>query len=188
MSQLNEIFTKCEEYINILRNGEPGCFLLRAINTHEIDIKICHSAIKNRKPTGMPPKIHAKLNEHFEPIFTWPVRNGVFTYGVRDNLKDIKTVYGTTYLFFPIGKFKYVYDPEIFDLYASYTEFVTGSDSDIDSFINSISYSDKNINRAMSNIIREKKSAEIIINCEKYYLVSLKYVDELKRLIWAKSF
>lgn len=69
---------------------------------------------KDRKPKDMPPVLHELLDEVFHDIFGWYVRSeGVFV----SNEKKFASSYGFPYFFFPIGKYRYVYSPEVRDLY-----------------------------------------------------------------------
>lgn len=187
MIDLNEVIENCKEYIEILQAGEKGCFLIRGIQVDDIDIKLFPHSVEFRKPRDTHIDLHNAINEHFENQFGWKVRNGVFTYGTKTNGHKLTTHYGTTYLIFPCGKFTYVYDSEIYDLTGTYNEFERESCDFLKEFIKSIYYTNKELSKAIANIIFDKKSAEIIINCKEYYLVNLEYIDELTNLIWGNS-
>ena len=66
-----------------------------------------------RKPRDIPQEIHDKLNTSFVTKFGWKVRNGIFATGNPSVAKK----YGEPYIFFPIGKYDYVWSHDIYDLY-----------------------------------------------------------------------
>jgi hypothetical protein len=187
MPKIQDVIDNCGEYINILRKGEKGCFLIRGVHNDNIDIEYRELSIAYRKPRNMPLQYHNAMNKHFEKTIGWPVRNGLFSFGVKTNYSKLNDLgYGTSYLLFPCGHFQYVYDPEKFDLYGSLNDFINNgkSDSPINSFIDSINYLTDDINNAMSKIVSDFRSVEIIINCDNYYLINMKYVSKLIKLIW----
>lgn len=130
----------------------------------------------------MPIEMHNNLNIYFNEIFGWNVRNGLFCFGVTENYGDLTDLgYGTTYFFFPIGKFRYVYDSKIFDLYFYLNEFNGDIKND---FINSINYVDTGLFSIIPNTGEDGRSVEIMMECSDYYLVNTKYSEELVELIW----
>jgi len=69
---------------------------------------------KDRRPKDMPEELHETFDDLFHKKFGWYVRSeGVFVTGD----KVLSASYGTPYLFFPIGKYKYVWSSKIMDLY-----------------------------------------------------------------------
>jgi hypothetical protein len=183
-ASIDEVLKNCQNFIKVLKEGEKGCFLIRAVKDSEFQIKRYKSLLSKRVPRDMPKDYHKALNMHFTKIFGWPVRNGVFSYGVKSNITTLTSKYGKVYLLFPCGKFKFVYDQDIHDLYGSLSEFDNDSDKRLKLFIDSINYTDKNLNKGMSKIIYNKESAEIIIKCRSYYLINIKYTKDLTSLIW----
>jgi hypothetical protein len=72
---------------------------------------------KNREPKDMPQKLHQVLDAHFHKKFGWKARSeGVFVNPSQEMVKE----YGASNLFFPIGKFKFVWSPKIGDLYSDF--------------------------------------------------------------------
>jgi hypothetical protein len=69
--------------------------------------------LTNRKPTDIPPKIHAFINEWFEKHYGKPWRNGIF---VTSSSTEAQA-YGKIFNFVPIGDFEYLYSPDILDMY-----------------------------------------------------------------------
>lgn len=186
MPSINDLFNECTSYIQLLRQGKEGCFLIRSVREEGIDIQRYQHSIGLRIPRNMDDSVHNAINHHFNNIFGWPVRNGVFCYGVTKPTNDIQDLgYGNSYLMFPCGEFGYVYDSDIFDLYGHFIEFfLIKPEAEISQFIGSINYTNTNLQSLMSKVLSDDRSAEIIINCQHYYLVNLRYVEVLVNLIW----
>jgi hypothetical protein len=185
MPDISDLFTECFTYIETLREGKEGCFLVRSVND-DVDIRRFRHSMDERTPRNMDESVHKAVNEHFLNIFKWPVRNGVFCFGVINPTNEIQDLgYGKSYLMFPCGEFEYVCDSEIFDLFGHYIEFFFFKrGAEISQFIGSINYTNTNLQYLMSQVSSDDRSSEIIINCQHYYLVNLRYVDELVNRIW----
>jgi len=68
---------------------------------------------KNRRPRDTPLWIHNILNKEFKKKFGWSVRSeGVFASSDKYGLY----IYGEENMFFPVGKYKYVWSPKVNDL------------------------------------------------------------------------
>jgi len=69
---------------------------------------------KDRQPVDTPLYLHEAFDKAFNEIFGWKVRSqGVFT---SSNVSS-SSHYGIPYIFFPAGKFKFVWSRSIKDLY-----------------------------------------------------------------------
>lgn len=69
---------------------------------------------KDRIPTDTPQEVQDELDKRFKKRFGWRARGeGVFATSSRVNAGD----YGIIYMFFPIGKYQYVYNPRVEDLW-----------------------------------------------------------------------
>jgi hypothetical protein len=69
---------------------------------------------KNRTSSDTPIELHKYLNEQFKKKFGWFVRSeGVFT--TFD--EETASKYGSSYIFFPIDNYKYIYSNEVTDIY-----------------------------------------------------------------------
>ena len=82
----------------------------------------------NRRPRDTPLEVHEIFDDKFHDKFGWYVRTeGIF---VTSN-SSLARSYGTATIFFPIGKYKYVWSPKIEDLYndlgSEYLEHVEGA-------------------------------------------------------------
>ena len=68
----------------------------------------------DRKPTDTPKAISKYVDDEFQKKFGWRVRSeGAFA--TSDRMRS--SGYGTTFIFFPIGKYKYVWSEEVTDMY-----------------------------------------------------------------------
>ena len=144
---------------------------------------------KEREPLDTFEPIHEITDNWFNKEFGWKARsNVIFCWGKPfSNISDILTNY---YLVFPVGKYKYVWSPEVNDL-TEYLEadkdFYHGKhpekeemDDILDRLVDA-KYTDKNIRRAVVSY------NEVMINAKSAYMVSttfLKEVNEKLELSW----
>lgn len=70
--------------------------------------------IHNRLPMSTKHHIHDFLNDFFQDKFGWKARNGVFCMG---NINGVKA-YGPPYAIFPIGNYKYIWSPDVDDVFS----------------------------------------------------------------------
>ena len=132
---------------------------------------------KDRRPLSIKLSTHKALDDLFNEIFGWRARSqGVFA---TINNGDTR-IYGTPYLFFPIGNFKFLYSLTIKDLWVPTKRLnVVGLESDIivkkdlEDLVKS--YTDKNL--------KNVGSSEVMFKCKEYYLVNRKYTPELRDLL-----
>jgi hypothetical protein len=109
----------CKKYINevvksniVLYRGMFDSTPSRGKSIHDGFFRI--KTRKNREPADTPIEIHNYINNQFKKNFGWNVRSeGVFV--VKN--KRISWNYGTAFIFFPIGDYKYIYSNKIYDLY-----------------------------------------------------------------------
>jgi len=179
------IIEQCESFISFLRTTNKGCFLVRNLN---INIETCSINTHNllsRKPKDTDPETHLKVNEYYFARLGWSVRNGVFCYGVSDSFDSLDhPYYGLPYLLFPVGNFEAVYAPGIYDFTVAFS--MRGNISE-DQFIRELNYTSTNIEKAMTVVLERFRSAEIIVRCEQYFLLNLKYREELIKMIWSDN-
>jgi hypothetical protein len=111
---------ECAPYISAVKNCKYK-FLYRG--THEQPIGAMHfvKTRTNRKPKDTPWESHNYFDKLFEERFGWKARSGGvfaaanFSDAASYSFKGVKP--GVTSLFFPIGKFKYVWSPQVADFY-----------------------------------------------------------------------
>jgi len=142
------------------------------------------SHITDRRPLTSSPDLHNTLNKMFVKKFGWPVRNGVFCYSRSTFLG-----YGDVYIFIPAGNFKFVWSPEVSDLFtvlpvSDPKEYPQWAEMDykkylakhIEKFEKNIldTYTDKGLQMAA------KTSSEISINCKEYFLINQWYEPIIK--------
>jgi len=179
IDDIKQIKKECAEYFYesrfINRNYPMYRRMKRKIRTYDIIIPR-----KNRKPLDTPKEIHDKFDELFKKEFGWKVRSeGVFCSGDAPS-----SAYGDLYYIFPIGKFKYVWSPDIRDLtvelehfgilYASPDGHYEKTDrKDIDEILPQLvsTYKDDDLQAAL------RSGNEISLKCKKYYVMNTKYID-----------
>ena len=135
---------------------------------------------KDRKPLGTELDLHKSLNKFFKKKFGWNVRSeGTFVSGKVSEVEQ----YGKPYIFFPIKQYKYVWSPEINDLTLYLEDVFTKNFDDygdiqeeetIKYAVNT--YIDKNLKKAVN------KKNEVTINCKEYYLINMKYEQQIKNI------
>jgi hypothetical protein len=181
--QIFEIINSdCHQYLEILKHCPKGRFLVRGYYYDIPEIKEFKHNLEKRAPKNMPLNIHEKLNNHFERIFRWKIRNGIFCFGYDINESIPRDLgYGIFYLFFPKGNFRYVYSKEHFDLFG----FINQSKENIETIINNLRFEDSNLCQGM--VCRKEYdnfSNEISVNANSYYLVNPSLAKSLTSLIW----
>jgi len=107
------LLLNCKPFINDMRGSNKLLYrgLSRAI---ESEFKVFNSHLDGRKPKDINKHLHDELNYWFERKFGWKVRNGVF---VTSDIRSAKTYGGNVYIFFPMGKYEYVWSSKIDDLF-----------------------------------------------------------------------
>lgn len=109
----NFLKLNCMPFINELKSTGTHKILFRGSNKPVKDIARIKPR-KDRKPFDTSEYVHRILDNEFKKKFGWKARSeGVFTTASE----YITGQYGKSYLFFPIGKYKYVYSLKIRDLY-----------------------------------------------------------------------
>ena len=171
----------CGPFLKDLSKAERGKFVYRgikrALRTDSDTLVEKFKPRKDRWPTDIPQEIHEYINKELKAKFGWfPRTEGVFA----SSSFMIAADFGIPMLFFPIGKYKYVFAPKVRD-------FLTALDSEsvvhysggkwtvdrsydretredrIDDILDG--YTNKNLEKAITN------GAELIFNCKGYYLI-----------------
>ncbi|THV57076.1 hypothetical protein EZV76_15775 [Flagellimonas alvinocaridis] len=188
MISMESVLQDCQMYIDFLQKCDRGYFLTRGVLDKNVEIVRKEYSVAQRKPKTIGQELHDSLNMHFNEIFGWPVRNGLFCYGIRIDLeKEIKDLgYGKTHLLFPCGEFRYIYDPDIFDLASFHFKFKKNHEDgpNFQNFIEKINYLDSGLSDYISKVHYECRSVEVMLNCTSYYLLDLKYSKDLIPIIW----
>lgn len=109
-----EMAKNCQPFLKEIKQHNIKKFIYRGTNKKIIDIEKIIPR-KNRKPKDMSPNLQKIFDEFFYKKFRWKPRSeGVFTIG---DIKSIRGVYGIPYIFVPIGEYKYLWSPDVDDLY-----------------------------------------------------------------------
>lgn len=145
-------------------------------------------ARKDRKPKDMPLAYHNELDKIFQKYFGWKARTeGVFASGRRTMVSQ----YGSVFIFMPIGKFRYVFSPDIRDLYMHLNDMSpeTAKLYDFDFNDNKLSREDKiGLDELVRTNYEDKglkgldDGIEVMFDCPNgYYLVDDAMVNLIKR-------
>jgi hypothetical protein len=131
----------------------------------------------DRRPKDMEEEIHDLLDKYFLKQHGWKARSE----GTFATFAWPGQIYGQTYLFFPFDGYKFLYNPDIADLWAkiplkSYTE---GNSVKLNVWIENAvkGYTDKNLAGAMKN------SSEVMFKVNHYYLVNTRYERLVREFI-----
>lgn len=162
---IDKIRKDCKPFLNEF--DKP---LYRGV-TNEYDFFIKKDVRTNRVPKNTKPYISDSWNKGFQKRFGWKARSeGLFV--LQD--PDYSGIYGDTrYVVFPIGHYKYIYAPTVYDLF---TEPIPDNDELIYKFID-INYKDSELNK--HNVL-----GEIVFKCDSYY--GIKYRDSKTTVILKK--
>lgn len=172
----------CKKFLNEIK----GNYIFRGIGNYQ-DYAI-KTPRKDRLPRDLNQKLHDFYDEAFKRAFGWKVRSeGVFTTGSRTHM------YGGIHLFFPIGNYKYLWSPKIYDLYGYTYELMSldrnnmkddqtfrllkAGKLDKKTYKKLLSKAVKNIKDEYitKNLIAAKESgSEITFHCKKYLIVYIK--------------
>ena len=158
---------------------------------------------KDRKPKDMPLNIHQTLDDAFNKKFGFRARsNAIFVTGSEKLTRQ----YGNPYIIFPVGEYKYAYNPSFKDLFINIKGHIRNhpitihSDIDIDNWdinIDDWDYyvRDDDKKKVIGDWIAEymngytnknlhkavNANVEIMLNCAQYIAVSIKYEPILKK-------
>jgi len=147
---------------------------------------------KNRKAVDTPQVLNDLIDLGFKKKFGWKPRSeGVYT----TPYKDIASMYGIPYLFFPVDGYKYLWSPDVYDILIvikkqfheyilkNYDVVVRGS-SIIDNIDNITKdqydefmkgFEKNYLNSYMNNKIQMNKKNEVMVKCDKYYMLNYRY-------------
>lgn len=133
-------------------------------------------AKKWRLPLHTPQKLHDSLNNFFVEKFGWPARSGTFVSWDIDTAAS----YGDLYAIFPIGEFKYVWSPDVVDLYENLTDYLDDTEDaptldEIDARLKNYSWKDS----GLSSMIPTYDMNELVIDATEYYAMSKSMVNAI---------
>ena len=181
---LEKLKKDCKPYLKVAKKN--GYVLWRG-NEKEIGTMGKVKRRKDRRPLSMKKWIHDILNKLFYEKFGWKPRSeGVFA--VTD--QSSSWTYGKPYGFFPIGSYRYVWSPDVRDLWTDSTMFeveipgepMTDKEMKIrgEEILKSLMdrYTDKKLDWAMKS-----KGHEIMFDVDNYYLVNRNYVEYVREAL-----
>jgi hypothetical protein len=193
---LDDIEKDCKPYLKEVRTGTS--MFIRYSKTYrneEIIKKI--SKTTDRKPKDTPKELHDFMDETLKKKFGWKARSqGLFVWIAPKNyLVGVNLSSEVGNYVFPIGPYKYVYNSEIFDIYAEYqqieSDFYEDYDDDTlqDKVIEYFKHwwlehptglkGYKNI-----NALTLKTRVECMIRCKSYYLIPPIKILELSNSLY----
>jgi len=156
-----------------------------------IDDVISVKRRKGREPVDMPVEIHLELDDMFYEEFGWRVRSeGVFvTTSIQDAKQymprkqdEEKYIKDEPYIFIPKGEYRFVYHPDIDDLFSYYEAIMDDNyDGGLDWFYNSFfidEFKDKKLENA--------RGVEVIFDCNNYYLFNNKHKTTIEKILYTK--
>lgn len=119
--------------------------------------------LDDRVPRDMDQDLHESLNVFFNDTYGHPYRNGVFVTGDRAEASQ----YGELYQIFPIGKFDYLWSPEIPDLMGALSMY-NYYNEDFDEWMsaNLTTYRDNDLQHAV------RMNSEIMLWTKQYYALA----------------
>jgi len=139
IKNLDKVFNDCKIFIEDLKKCDKGTFLTRGVGDYltgeNYGIEKFEHDISKRTPRDMDMNIHTLLNQEFNKVFGWNVRNGLFCFGkkYKDHFSDLLTGYGAeTYILFPIDNYEIVWNDNIIDLYSNFENEIYGEVDDED--------------------------------------------------------
>lgn len=174
----------CSDFINEIRDDD---FLFRGMNNpskgakiHSMKTPLGEPAINfyekkvrtERRPLNTPPHIQVLVDEWFYKKFgVQPRSSGLFCVG--EPLNDF--VYGPSYIIFPIGKFRYIWSPTVFDFFEDFLgDKVNVTAEEIEEFLSEQNYKMTDLDKAIDS------RNEIMVLCERYYAFSITNMMQLE--------
>lgn len=172
----------CKPFLDELSKYQSN-LIFRGYDTIIRDFELI-TAPKNRKPKDMNPIVSDKLDNLFFEYFGYYLRSeGVFA----TKVEYVTETYGHGYIFFPKGEYKYFWNKDVEDLYArlsddsswyyDYSTGLIGYDKEYDLELEEI------VNGYQDSNLEDIDKQEITFICDKYYLVNIKYLQDIKRYI-----
>jgi hypothetical protein len=185
----------CGPYLKEMGKAQKGSFIYRGIKggvkSGPLPVEK-RTPRKDRWPSDVPQEIHEYVDNELKSKFGWKPRSqGTFTSASFMTA----TEFGIPSIFFPIGKYRYIWAPGIGDFIGELESSgvisyvgkwrieTTISSQEREDRIDDVlkKYTNKNLPKAVMN--RE----EIIFDCKAYYLIDsseIKLLFELGQVIW----
>lgn len=174
----------CSEFLNELKDKHIAP-IFRGSHKTSKDIEEIKTD-KFRVPKDLNMEISNVFNDCFRSIFGVPIRSeGVFA----TKSPYVTQTYGPTKLFFPIGRYRYFWNPYVDDLYTFVDENIYASNDfspfdieeagfeDDEEYI--YDFVDKIASDYVDDQLEKCDKQEITFACDKYYLVDPKYYQAI---------
>jgi hypothetical protein len=183
----------CAPFLKEMGKSQKGSFIYRGISGGVRSGTIeKRTSRKDRWPSDVPQEIHEYVDKELKAMFGWrPRSQGTFTSASFMTAAE----FGIPSIFFPIGKYRYIWAPSIGDFIGELdragiishvgkwriesTITVEEREDKIDEILKR--YIDKNLSRAVMN--RE----EVIFDCKAYYLIDngdISLLMKISKEIW----
>jgi hypothetical protein len=185
----------CAPFLKEMSKAQKGSFIYRGISggvkTGPLPVEKRISR-KDRWPSDVPQEIHEYVDNELKQMFGWKPRSqGTFT---SSNFM-MAAEFGIPSIFFPIGKYRYIWAPGIGDFIGAldgeevishvgkWRIETTISSEERENRIDGIlkKYTDKNLPKAVMN------RAEVIFDCKSYYLIDngeTQLLVDISKEIW----
>jgi len=138
---------------------------------------------KDRQPKNTPGTWHNNIDFWFKHNFGINARTqAVFAFG-KDVIPETVKWYGTPHLVFPIGSFRYVWSPEVTDLYADLDDYIQelyNEDEEhesVEDWLSDLGYRTTGLEQALAS------KCEIMIECDKYYAIPAEHEHGIKKYL-----
>lgn len=145
---------------------------------------------QDRSPADTSQSTHKLLDEWFDSNFGIKARSqALFCMGSSDRGVKATDQYGDPYIIMPVGNFKYVWSPNVADLYGEVAGIAWDYDPDdpdnqevdpyvqLDKFMSSRGYRTTGLSEAV------RGRTEIMVGCRKYYAFELEWRPLLESLL-----
>ena len=161
-----QISRDCQPFLNEIDSDIVNHSLYRGMTSVDVSPFGRKKAyLRNRLPLTADERVHIQMNTWFRLHFGKPWRNGVFASGQ----KYLAGHYGDVYAIFPIGKFEYLWNSKVEDMFNLIM--VDGKAETIPEMLDEIEpYFHKDNLKSISG-----KSLEIMVWCESYYYLDIEF-------------
>ena len=172
----NKLKTYCMDYINEV--GIDNIFddtnnLFRGVTSEHRPVIVKNVRLTNRKTLDTPNDLHTALNSFFTDKFGEPFRNGLFAVNDRRAANEYVNggAGGYVYIIFPFNDYKFVWSPEINDMWIAFKQvrslYTDEYDDDLIKWF--IEYLDSEGNYTNTNLRAAISSSnEIMFRCDQY--------------------
>jgi hypothetical protein len=164
----------CGPWLSAIKGCQHKAAFRGVSNTDILkDLTFIKAIRQNRKPKDTNRADHIALDNGFEKAFGWRPRSQAM-FIINDY--SVAQAYGTPYLVFPVGKFKFIWSNHISDLYGGIRRYADLTDPDPLIAANALRelYTEEGLCKAMNS------GGEIMVGCKYYRAVSTVVVREFR--------